>query len=381
MRYTQVGDKSLGGAGIRQCFDWPDWVPEAVRHYLLHTEGCGAIRAIARASGSHPSTILRQVRRIEALRDDPLIDSGLARLARTGNRHPFVDRNTSEGIILMTSPAAVVVPTDIELEKEGRRVLRRLNETGACLAIAEEMDKAVVVRDAEDGRAIRTAVVDRHIAEAMALRDWISGDAKGKIHRYRITSQGRAALRRMVAEDEAARGMAEAATPFAGQHRDMADRTIGVGTRREKLRFNMAESPLTQLARRTDKEGKSFLSDDLVAAGERLREDFELAQMGPRITQNWEKFLTGSDGSPRNGDGRIGEGPSAARTRVAAALEELGPGLGDVALRCCCFLEGMEATEQHMGWSARSGKIVLRIALQRLRRFYDSQGAWSHMIG
>ena len=35
---------------------------------------------------------------------------------------------------------------------------------------------------------------------------------------------------------------------------------------------------------------------ELVAAAERLREDFELAQMGPRVAQNWERFLTvGSD--------------------------------------------------------------------------------------
>ncbi|AZB55371.1 helix-turn-helix domain-containing protein, partial [Cereibacter sphaeroides] len=65
------------------------------------------------------------------------------------------------------------------------------------------------------------------------------------------------------------------------------------------------------------------------------------------------------------------EGPRQARERVAAALRDLGPGLGDMVLRCCCFLEGLEAAERRMGWSARSGKIVLRIALQRLRRHYD----------
>ena len=37
---------------------------------------------------------------------------------------------------------------------------------------------------------------------------------------------------------------------------------------------------------------KQFLSDDLVRVGERLREDFELAQMGPRVAQNWDRFLT-----------------------------------------------------------------------------------------
>ena len=76
------------------------------------------------------------------------------------------------------------------------------------------------------------------------------------------------------------------------------------------------------------------------------------------------------------------EGPRAARERVAEALRELGPGLGDVALRVCCYLEGIETAEQRMGWAARSGKVVLRIALQRLRRHYDeAYGRSGPLIG
>ena len=59
-----------------------------------------------------------------------------------------------------------------------------------------------------------------------------------------------------------------------------------------------------------------------------------------------------------------------ARDRVTKALDSLGPGLADVALRVCCFLEGLEACERRMGWSARSGKVVLKIALQRLADHY-----------
>jgi len=54
-------------------------------------------------------------------------------------------------------------------------------------------------------------------------------------------------------------------------------------------------------------------------------------------------------------------------------MDFLGPGLSEVALRCCCFLEGMETTEKRLGWSARSGKIVLRIALQRLKLQYERE--------
>lgn len=59
-----------------------------------------------------------------------------------------------------------------------------------------------------------------------------------------------------------------------------------------------------------------------------------------------------------------------ARVRVAKALEALGPGLSDVVFRACCFLEGIETTEKRLGWSARLGKIELKIALERAAMHY-----------
>ncbi|MEO1457428.1 MAG: DUF6456 domain-containing protein [Pseudomonadota bacterium] len=103
------------------------------------------------------------------------------------------------------------------------------------------------------------------------------------------------------------------------------------------------------------------------AAAQRLRARPD----GPNVTQDWRRFLTPSDrysGSP-SGRGPA-DGPQAARSRVSAALTELGPGLADVAFRVCCFLEGLEACEKRMGWSARSGKVVLKLALQRLAQHY-----------
>ena len=53
--------------------------------------------------------------------------------------------------------------------------------------------------------------------------------------------------------------------------------------RPKRMRYNLSESPLTGLARRHDKDGSPFLNDELVHVGERLREDFEIAQMGLRV--------------------------------------------------------------------------------------------------
>ena len=135
------------------------------------------------------------------------------------------------------------------------------------------------------------------------------------------------------------------------------------------------------LSRRRDKDGKPFLDETLVAAGERLREDFELAQIGPQIAQNWDRFLTGGGRGRFEASTPSAHGSSGARDRVAHALADLGPGLSDVALRCCCYLEGLELAEKRRGWAARSGKSVLRIALQRLKRHYEDQTERDRMIG
>jgi hypothetical protein len=263
--------------------------------------------------------------------------------------------------------------------REGRTVLRRLAEVDTVMAVAPDMEKAAVLRSFADGRTVRLAVVDRTVAQAFALKEWIACDKPGRISTYHITPVGRAALKRMISGAEP--GMAEAQTAFGEQHRDWDRAEAGRDGEDKRGRYNSAESPVQVLGRRRDRDGKPFLSAELVTAAEQLRMDFELAQMGPRVTQNWERFLTGGDRggfAPGGGTG----GSSDARERVSAALRDLGPGLGDMVLRCCCFLEGLEVAEQRMGWSARSGKIVLRIALQRLRLHYETlYGKHGPMIG
>lgn len=139
------------------------------------------------------------------------------------------------------------------------------------------------------------------------------------------------------------------------------------------ISVNLGESPLGWLSKRKDAEGRPFLSEEAVAAGERLRMDFERAQLGPNVTQDWRRFLTAgaTAGTQNSGMRDVDGGADAARKRVMAALDDLGPDLGDAVFRTCCFLEGLESVERALNWSARSGKIVLRIALHRLSAHYE----------
>ncbi|UXX83682.1 DUF6456 domain-containing protein [Roseovarius pelagicus] len=367
------------GRSLRGTKCVPSWVPDGALLYLLHTETGASIRALARGTGCHASTILRRIRRFETRRDDHLVDEALRTL---GQRLAPCKKTGSS---LKGKPMTKIAKdlgqvSEARLKTESQRILRRLCETGAVLAVASQMDKAVVVRDGATGEATRTAVVDREIAEAMALKGWIVCEQPGRIARYTITRKGRAAVGQMLAAGENhASGFADAKVTFVGRDAS-TPLTSDPEEARGRIRYGIAESPLVALSRRRDRDGERFVSEDLVSAGERLREDFELSQMGADAAQDWDRFLTCTDidgaAEPAQTSGAI-----AARRRVQGALRDLGPGLGDIALRCCCQLEGLESAEKRMGWSARSGKIVLRIALQRLKRHYAMLGDAGGMIG
>ncbi|WP_417588300.1 DUF6456 domain-containing protein [Pararhodobacter oceanensis] len=353
----------------------PDWVPSAVRLYLKHTESGVSLREIARSEGVHASTVMRQVRRFENRRDDPLVERALGRLLEqevSGSAVVAGGGRAQTSAACARSPQGAQAKTgrppldEAQLDAEARRVLAALAGPGAVMAVAADMERAVVIRDSGAGPQ-RLAVLDRTVAEAFALRDWITCVQMGRVSRYEISASGRAALRRLGGEG----GSAEAVSL---RDPDEVRRTRPV----------TVENPVTALARRRDRDGNVFLAPELVAAAERLREDFEIAQMGPRMAQDWERFLTGPVQGGRgahDGSGAASGGARAARDRVSAALDELGPGLADMALRCCCYLEGLETAERRLGWSARSGKIVLRIALLRLHRHYEDQGDAGKMIG
>jgi hypothetical protein len=135
----------------------------------------------------------------------------------------------------------------------------------------------------------------------------------------------------------------------------------GVAPRRRSVTVNLAESPLSWL------HARGHLDDRLFAAGERLRADYECAQLAPNITMRWEPVrirATNANGlAPR-------ERQVAARQRFDGAIAAAGKGLEDILWRVVCACETVTAAEKELEWPARSGKLVLRIALERVADFY-----------
>lgn len=344
----------------------PDWLSDTAKMYLEHTENGVSLRSLARQSGQHASTVMRNVRKYEAKRDDPLIDEAFRRFGSVFNPCQRDNRQGAKMSYLQSiEPAnAVAIPLNAKgLEDKAKPVLGRLCESGTVLALAKDLDNAVIVRDGPEGTTERLAVVDRSIAMALAMQDWIATDNPDlRIVRYKLTALGRAKLRDLVDQDP----------EYFEQEKERRAQSKSF----PNPRFGQAESPLMQLARRRDKKGQPFLQDHLVTAGERMREDFELAVLDRKDELLWSRAITGDwcIDSPQIPT-------DIALKRVTDALAHLGPGLGDIALRSCCMLEGMEAVEHALGWSARSGKIVLRIALQRLANFYRDNPNYTPLIG
>jgi len=127
---------------------------------------------------------------------------------------------------------------------------------------------------------------------------------------------------------------------------------------------NLAESPLGWLRAHGHVSGRQF------DAGERLRADWERAQLDPRVTMSWNAAPAA------RGRGGAGQAPDLtgsqfdARRRFAAAVDSAGPGLADIVWRIVCAGDGMRQAETALGWPARAGKLVLGLALDRIADYY-----------
>lgn len=161
------------------------------------------------------------------------------------------------------------------------------------------------------------------------------------------------------------------------RHRDprpLTERGIPGGSRladgrpARSVTVNQAESPLGWL------HARGHLTDRQFDAGEKLRFDYERASLGPQVTMDWNPQPRAK--GRRSAPGHLGpsERQLVAKQRFDGAIAALGGDLADIAWRVICDGQGVPGAERGLGWPARSGKLVLRIALDRLAGFYRLPG-------
>jgi hypothetical protein len=127
---------------------------------------------------------------------------------------------------------------------------------------------------------------------------------------------------------------------------------------------NAAESPLGWLLSR------GLVTQVQFDAGERLRGDWERAQLAPHVTMHWGSAPIGSRRGGPSAGGNLTAAAIDARARFDAAIAAAGPGLADILWRVVCAGDGMRDAESALGWPARAGKLVLTLALDRVAAFY-----------
>ncbi|WP_442756345.1 DUF6456 domain-containing protein [Methylocystis sp. JAN1] len=241
-----------------------------------------------------------------------------------------------------------------------RRLLEALGEAGASAAPSDLEDDMIVVLAPRNGVTVVRARLPAAAGEAALSRGLAEWTREGGGRRLRISEPGRAFLRRAASHQSTL-------DPFRAQHGAYEKRPPEKGARPTLV--NEAESPLGWLARRKGADGRPFLSSAQIEAGERFRRDIEQAQILQRVTVNWEAAIA----SPRRGaeaGAAVTEIAMDARRRLARAYDAVGPDLAGLLTDVCGYLKGLEAVESERGWPARSGKVVLKIALDRLARHY-----------
>lgn len=250
-----------------------------------------------------------------------------------------------------------------------RRLLRALSTRGVWLAPASDSGSGVDSYCIASHNGYDTTVqpFPPEIIAAATGKGWLQQGDSG----ITLTKAGAISLRRALAGGE---GASVARSP-----RQLVSGNPQAPRRPERRQpmgdapgLNEAESPLGWLRRRKDKNGDALISDEQFAAGERLRADVFFAGLGPRVTSSWSA-TAGVDGgrrSPGGGSAQMLDTMIAARQRVDHAMRAVGPELGGILMDVCGFMKGLEVVESEHGWPARSGKVVLLLALDRLAAHY-----------
>lgn len=233
------------------------------------------------------------------------------------------------------------------------RWLKRLSVDGAVLkAMPGQADRYAVYPAGDLRRRPLAAVSGAQFRAAMA-EGWLKPDDGG----YTLA-------------DAFDHIRSRQAGDFRQPHALMRESAVMDGCSVRPIRKDISASPLARWMRPDKSSGQSWLTEDEFEAGERLRADYHRSMMTECVTSDWNSYL--APAASRSNAGREDAPVSAlaAQGRVRKALQAVGPGLDRVLSSVCLQEVGLEIVEAGESWPRRSGKVILKLALQRLGQHY-----------
>jgi hypothetical protein len=247
------------------------------------------------------------------------------------------------------------------LEGEGAaaRVLAYLRAPGS-VTDHDPVRQRYVILPRGDRRRRPIALAGEDVVAALISDGALERVAEG---RFAITSAGRArSLRALALADES----------YRAQHDRLADRSWVDGEGAERRARGVDGRGLQDRLRRLgDASGRALLTDAELAAAQRLRDDWEVAQQGMVKGSDWSAPPRGaSQRGPSNGAETARLSVIDARRRLADAFDALAPAMAS-AVRSLCLLEkSLADIERAERWPRRSGKLALKMGLAQLAQFY-----------
>lgn len=144
---------------------------------------------------------------------------------------------------------------------------------------------------------------------------------------------------------------------------------------RRHVTVNLREHPLDWL------RARGLITATQHDAGERLRADYERSNLGARVTMDWSAAPQSRTkrAAPKSPDASLLQ--LDAKRRFDGALNAVGAGLSDICWRIICANEPMGDAEKSLGWPARSGRVVLTLALDRLADYYGCSAGSQRSTG
>ena len=206
-------------------------------------------------------------------------------------------------------------------------VINHLKPKNAVLVMSENVEIAGLFLISSESEPQKLGLVPRAHAQSMIASGALHCVSAGRLSRYVLASN-------LQPQNECAEA------PQAFQPRPEP------ALETEPVFKGSPETPLMTLARRRNKDRSYFLARELVDAGNRFHDDFEIAQTVRPDGFTREDWLRCASGAVL----LVGsEKQQMLIERVAATLRDLGPELSDISLRCCCYLDGLELSEQSLG--------------------------------